>query len=291
MSGSVSDEALKDALKQRRKYIETNLDNLTMKTCRKLLEEDLGLPAKSLAGRKEFIQKYVDKIIAHQASKQAKASSVTNLDAASAPAKKKQKAAAQQESELQEDGKDMSQQAKAQPRTSKTIDKVKRIAKAATIKIPPSMYVKSKSLDEVESDMEALLSKHGLSLDCSSHEISKAAARLAKERDLEGIDVSNIVQEDASSSEEGRNSDAAGSAGERDAEGSDEDCHQQDMDSDLADADKATSKAGTGVLDEQSDQEMQTGNTHQHHDKTADEDAQHGQTKKRRAVLYELDDE
>ena len=71
--------------------------------------------------------------------------------------------------------------------------------------------------------------------------------RLAKERDLEGIDVSNIVQggrrgrrdtaaaapinyaaidkatssddddgsaEDASSSEEGRNSDAAGSAGE-----------------------------------------------------------------------------
>ncbi len=126
-------------------------------------------------------------IIAHQASKQANASSVTKLDAASAPAKKKQKAAAQQEIEQQEieqqeieqqeDGKDTSPQAKAQPRTSKTIDKVKRICKAATIKIPPSMYVKSKSLTEVESDMEALLSKHGLSLDSSSHEISKAAAR------------------------------------------------------------------------------------------------------------------
>ncbi len=123
-------------------------------------------------------------IIAHQASKQANASSVTKLDAASAPAKKKQKAAAQQEIEQQEieqqeieqqeDGKDTSPQAKAQPRTSKTIDKVKRICKAATIKIPPSMYVKSKSL---ESDMEALLSKHGLCLDSSSHEISKAAAR------------------------------------------------------------------------------------------------------------------
>jgi len=121
-------------------------------------------------------------IIAHQASKQAKASSVTKLDAASAPAKKKQKAAAQQEIEQQEieqqeDGQDTSPQAKAQPRTSKTIDKVKRICKAATIKIPPSMYVKSKSLTEVESDMEALLSKHGLCLDSSSHEISKAAAR------------------------------------------------------------------------------------------------------------------
>jgi len=121
-------------------------------------------------------------IIAHQASKQANASSVTKLDAASAPAKKKQKAAAQQEIEQQEieqqeDGQDTSPQAKAQPRTSKTIDKVKRICKAATIKIPPSMYVKSKSLTEVESDMEALLSKHGLCLDSSSHEISKAAAR------------------------------------------------------------------------------------------------------------------
>jgi len=33
-----------------------------MKACRKLLEEDLGLPVKSLADRKEFIQKYVDKV-------------------------------------------------------------------------------------------------------------------------------------------------------------------------------------------------------------------------------------
>ncbi|DBB04206.1 TPA: hypothetical protein ACH3X1_013240 [Trebouxia sp. C0004] len=261
-------------------------------------------------------------IIAHQASKQAK--SVTKLDAASAPAKKKQKAAAQQEIEQQEDGEDTASQAKAQPRTSKSIDKVKQICKAATIKIPPSMYLKSKSLAEVESDMETLLSKHGLSLDASSHEISKAAARLAKERDLEGIDVSNIVQGgrqarrgtaaappinyaaidkatstdddkgsagNESSSEEGSDSDAAGSADEGGAEGSDESCQQKDTNSDVADTDKANSKAGTGVLDEQSDQDMQNGKTHQHHDKTADEDAQHGQTKKPQAVLYDSDDE
>lgn len=75
------------------------------------------------------------------------------------------------------------------------------------------------------------------------------------------------------------------------AEGSDEDCQQEDMDSDIADADKANSKAGTGMLDEQSDQKMQSGDSHQHHDKTADGDAQHRQTKKRRAVLYESDEE
>lgn len=38
-----------------------------MKVCRKLLEEDLGLPEKSLADRKEFIQRYVDKVVSdHQ---------------------------------------------------------------------------------------------------------------------------------------------------------------------------------------------------------------------------------
>lgn len=35
---------------------------LTMKACRKLLEEDMGLPEKSLAAHKEWIQRYVDKV-------------------------------------------------------------------------------------------------------------------------------------------------------------------------------------------------------------------------------------
>ena len=39
-----------------------------MKACRKLLEEDLGLPEKSLAPRKDFIQKYVDKVILNMMS-------------------------------------------------------------------------------------------------------------------------------------------------------------------------------------------------------------------------------
>lgn len=96
MSDSVSDDALRESLRNRRKYIQQNLEcvtsilrklliytpmfayihvticyrlkpvcecsNLTMKACRKLLEEDLGLPEKSLANRKEFIQKYIDKV-------------------------------------------------------------------------------------------------------------------------------------------------------------------------------------------------------------------------------------
>ena len=119
-------------------------------------------------------------IIAHQAAKHAKAASDTKQLSASAPAKKKRKAAAQEdEQDADKEGYEADQhpKPKSQPRSSNTIDKVKRICKAATVKIPPSMYVKSKSLAEVEADMEGLLRKHGLSLESSPHDISKAAAR------------------------------------------------------------------------------------------------------------------
>ena len=39
-----------------------------MKACRKMLEEDLGLPEKSLALHKEVIQRFVDKVSTDQDS-------------------------------------------------------------------------------------------------------------------------------------------------------------------------------------------------------------------------------
>ena len=65
----------------------------------------------------------------------------------------------------------------APARTSSIIDQAKHICKQATVKIPPSTYAKSKSLAEVEADLEALLEKHGLSLDSSSQYIEKVRRR------------------------------------------------------------------------------------------------------------------
>lgn len=111
-------------------------------------------------------------IIEHKASKKSKGASDSKKQTfKSAPAAKKQKASAD------DDGEESPSKQKAEPRTSKTIEKVKQICKAATIKIPPSIYVKSKSLDQVEADMADLLAKHGLSLGSASSDISKAATR------------------------------------------------------------------------------------------------------------------
>lgn len=109
-------------------------------------------------------------VIAHKASKHdSKQSNGTRKSSKSAPHAKKRKA-------IPEDKADSSEP-KAQPRTSVTIDKVKQICKAATIKIPPSAYVKTKSVEDVERKLKDLLAKHDLSLDSSSYEIHKTRDR------------------------------------------------------------------------------------------------------------------
>ena len=84
--GDINDADLQRALKKRRSYIKANLEcvakllhlvycierysvhestmcrTLTMKTCRKMLEEDMGLPATSLATHKDVIRQFVDKV-------------------------------------------------------------------------------------------------------------------------------------------------------------------------------------------------------------------------------------
>ena len=109
-------------------------------------------------------------IIAHKASKHDnKRSDGTRNSSETAPRAKKRKAIPKDE----EDG----SEPKPQPRTSVTIDKVKQICKAATIKIPPSAYVKTKSVQDVEQNLRDLLAKHGLSLDSSAYEINKTRDR------------------------------------------------------------------------------------------------------------------
>lgn len=46
---------------------------------------------------------------------------------------------------------------------SKAVERMRAVCRAATITIPPSLYVKNKSNEALEEALGALLSKHGLS--------------------------------------------------------------------------------------------------------------------------------
>lgn len=45
---------------------------------------------------------------------------------------------------------------------SRTVEKLRGICKAATITIPPSLYVKNKSDEDLQAALEELLGRHGL---------------------------------------------------------------------------------------------------------------------------------
>lgn len=71
---------------------------------------------------------------------------------------------------------------------SKRVVKLRNLCKEATITIPPSLYVKHKTDDELAEALEALLEKHGLSADSggcvgssalSPHHASRQSVRLA----------------------------------------------------------------------------------------------------------------
>ena len=68
---------------------------------------------------------------------------------------------------------------------SKAVEKMKKICKQAGIKIPPNIY-RGKARAALEEAFDALLEKHDLTQHSGSVEISLAAKKLQKERDLEG---------------------------------------------------------------------------------------------------------
>ncbi|GFR49554.1 hypothetical protein Agub_g11600, partial [Astrephomene gubernaculifera] len=83
--------------------------------------------------------------------------------------------------------------AKPKALTSKSIELMKDVCKKATIKIGPTLYARKKSVAELEDALTELLARHGLNARSGEKEISQVRRQLERDRDLEGIDTSNII--------------------------------------------------------------------------------------------------
>lgn len=79
-------------------------------------------------------------------------------------------------------------------------------------RIPPALYKRASDTDELVQELEALLDKHGLTRSSGSREIAVCVqlykqlqactcpgqavkAKLTKDKELEGIDLGNIIEE------------------------------------------------------------------------------------------------
>ncbi len=82
---------------------------------------------------------------------------------------------------------------KAAPRSyGPEVERLKGVCAQATIKVPPAVY-RGRDEATVRANLESLLQRHGLGLRPSEAEVKRVKARLKKERELDGIDVGNII--------------------------------------------------------------------------------------------------
>lgn len=94
-----------------------------------------------------------------------------------------------------------SKTASVKPVQNKKIEHLKRVIKACGLTIPPLIYKRVKQQPEDKQDkflikeLEDILSRQGLSSDPSEKEIKAAKRKIAREKDLEGIDTTNIIME------------------------------------------------------------------------------------------------
>ncbi|GMI82913.1 hypothetical protein like AT4G08310 [Hibiscus trionum] len=105
---------------------------------------------------------------------------------------------------VSDDGRSQSSAAKARKETSapvygKRVEHLKSVIKSCGMSVPPSIYKRVKQVPENKreaqliKELEEILSKEGLSANPSEKEIKDMRKKKERARELEGIDMSNIV--------------------------------------------------------------------------------------------------
>lgn len=72
---------------------------------------------------------------------------------------------------------------------------MRNVCKMATITIPVSLYKKDNTDEDMEKDILDLLKKNGLDEKPGKATIMEVKEKLQLQRDLDGIDTSNIIED------------------------------------------------------------------------------------------------
>ncbi|KAG9142646.1 hypothetical protein Leryth_023066 [Lithospermum erythrorhizon] len=97
------------------------------------------------------------------------------------------------------DGKNVKAKQVSTPAYGKRVENLKSIIKACGLGIAPSVYKRAKQVSDEEreafviKELKGILSREGLSANPTEKEIKEVKRRKDKEKELEGIDLSNIV--------------------------------------------------------------------------------------------------
>lgn len=223
----IRESAIKKAILDQAHHFRANAETLTLAGSRRFLEGKLGLQANTLDPFKKFISKQIEEIldspgddvkeateeVRDKKSNQQKRRRSTEEETKARKKSKevaKSKAAKKTESDeygnSSEGGGSQASSGKVDKRKvattsgyGKRVEHLKSVIKACGMSVPPSIYKKVKQVSEekresyLTKELEEVLSKEGLSTNPSEKEIKEVKRKKEKAKELEGIDLSNIV--------------------------------------------------------------------------------------------------
>ncbi|PIA47344.1 hypothetical protein AQUCO_01400190v1 [Aquilegia coerulea] len=208
--GVLSEDIIKKAVRKKASYFRTNSEKITLAGARRLLEEDLELDKHALDPYKKLVKEELDKVL--QSSDDSEpASGVKN--------KKRKKVSCEgssetldtidEEEEVKPKKKVPSKQKIQKSETLKSeastqaygkhVEHLKAVIKSCGMSVPPSVYKRAKQAPETKreacliKELEEMLRKEGLSTNPSEKEIKAVKKQKQRTKELEGIDLSNIV--------------------------------------------------------------------------------------------------
>ncbi|QDZ19930.1 hypothetical protein HOP50_03g24480 [Chloropicon primus] len=203
------EKAVTKAMEARRAFIVANAETVTTKALRKEIAEELG---GNLANYKHLIKSLAIAFMAAEAvpesARPGDGEGVEEVkpsleDGGSSPSCSDEDDEEVEEMQMPKPQRKRKSKKKKQGGVEKKaaavgsarIEKAKKILKMASMRIPPRVYALNKDPSSLERSLEDLLSTQGLSLASPKKDIVRVRKRLELERDLDGIDTSNIVEE------------------------------------------------------------------------------------------------
>jgi len=198
-------ERVKRAIREKIEFIQSKKDELGEKGFRRVLERDLNLPKRALdeepmkgaigkllmrvieTGTVEDDEEEEDEDDDDDETDEEEEEDFSDSEEAK-PKKKKVKAQQQQKKKT----------AKAETLTKEapnaTVSKLRQMCKDAGITKATHVFMKYKTNEERQTELEKLLGEYDLDIRSSSKDVAKVKAKIERDKDLEDIDASNIIE-------------------------------------------------------------------------------------------------
>jgi len=192
-----------DAIRNRVSFIQEKKTELGEKGFRRILEKDLKLEKRALDDVKDVIGKLLLRVVETGNVDEEEEEEEDFDDEEEEEDVSDQNAARtiEEEEEEEEEEKGWKKKKKTTTKTKsregpkdETVAKLGRMCKAAGITKATHVFMKHKTNDERQKALEELLGERGLDIRSSAKDLARVKENIEREKDLEDIDASNIIE-------------------------------------------------------------------------------------------------